>query len=33
VFNVADMAITCGVIWLLISSFRKPHAGAAPTGD
>ncbi len=22
VFNVADMAITCGVIWLLISSMR-----------
>ncbi|MGZ8833842.1 MAG: signal peptidase II, partial [Thermoanaerobaculia bacterium] len=26
VFNVADMAITCGVLWLLVSSFWKPAA-------
>ena len=26
IFNVADMAITCGALWLLLSSFRKPAA-------
>jgi signal peptidase II len=30
VFNVADMAITCGVLWLLVSSFRKPAASFRP---